>query len=415
MSLDRYGRDVHVVDLVLQRNEASDIAPVTSRAVLDAHGWDVAYFAFLDEGHLDDAVAVLGHPAGRPLGEGWEHHPVTVDCGEDAGKTDDAEASASYDGFMYVVASHYGKKAGPLQVTRQWLARFRQDDLAGRVDDYSVSMQVMRGRFRLHRIVNDALAACGIELIADDERMAAAFIAAGRAGGEKKGKKWARRIEDGDRAFNIEAAAFRADGSLLLGLRFPVSASGAPVLVELAGVPASFDGGEEPSVAAVWHLDGPGSEAAPVGFRALTTRDGHTFDCVLGNLDATDKGSLLIECYPQGGPALSSHWRFDLGDRDDGGQVGATHVHSELGDDEQRVEGIAPGPDGHMLYVVDEEGKVGMRFVEAVGTATCATGRAAGAPAPRARSAAVARTGRRRASARADRGSPSSARAAPGP
>ena len=351
------------VDLVLERNEASDIAPVTSRAVLDAHGWDVAYFIFLDEGHLDDAVAVLGHPVGRPLGEGWEHHPVAVDCGEDAGKTDDAEASASYGAFTYVVASHYGKKAGPLQVTRQWLARFRQDDLAGRVDEYSVSMQVARGRFRLHRTVNDALAASGVELIADDERMAAAFIAAARAAGEKKGKKWAGRIEDGDRAFNIEAAAFRADGNLLLGLRFPVTALGAPVLVELAGVPAFFDGGEEPSVAAVWHLDGPGAEAVPVGFRALTTRDGRTFDCVLGNLDATDKDSLLIECYPNGGRGLSAHWRFDLGDRGDGGLVRAEHVHSELGDDEQRVEGIAPGPDGHTLYVVDEEGKVGMRFL----------------------------------------------------
>ncbi len=351
------------VDLVLERNEASDIAPVTSRAVLDAHGWDVAYFIFLDEGHLDDAIAVLGHLAGRPLEEGWEHHPVAVDCGDDAGKTDDAEASASHGGFTYVVASHYGKKAGPLQVTRQWMARFRQDDLAGRVDDYSVSVQVARGRFRLHRIVNDALAASAVELIADDERMAAAFIAAARGDGERKGKKWARRIQDGDRALNIEAAAFRADGNLLLGLRFPVTASGAPMLVELAGVPAFFDGGDEPSVAALWRLDGAGSESAPVGFRALSTRDGRTFDCVLGNLDATDKDSLLIECYPQGAAALSSHWRFVLGDRRDGGQVRAEHVHSELGDDEQRVEGIAPGPDGHTLYVVDEEGKVGMRFL----------------------------------------------------
>jgi hypothetical protein len=353
---------VTVVDLVLERNEASDLAPVTSRAVLDAHGWDAGYFIFLDEGHLDASVAVLGHAAGRPLGEGWEHHPVVVDCGEDAGKTDDAEASASYGDFTYVVASHYGKKAGPLQVTRQWMARFRQDDLAGHVDDYTVSMQVMRGRFRLHRLVNDALAASGVELIADDERMAAAFIAAARAAGEAKGKKWARRLQDGDRAFNIEAAAFRADGNLLLGLRFPVTATGAPVLVELAGVPAYFDGGAEPSVAAVWHLDGPGSEAAPVGFRALNPH-GRTFDCVLGNLDATDKDSLLIECYPHGGPALSSHWRFDLADHDDGGPVRAEHVHSRLGDDEQRVEGIALGPDGHTLYVVDEEGKVGMRLL----------------------------------------------------
>ena len=84
---------------------------------------------------------------------------------------------------------------------------------------------------------------------------------------------------------------------------------------------------------------------------------------MLGNLDATDKGSLLIECYPHGGPALSAHWRFVLGDRGDRGPVPAEHIHGELGDDEQRVEGIAPGPDGHTLYVVDEDGKVGMRFL----------------------------------------------------
>lgn len=356
---------VETIDLELERNEASDLAPVTSKLVLAENGWDLGYFIFLDEGHLDDAVGLLGHRSGEELEKGWEHRQVKADCGKAAGKTDDSEASASHGAFTYVVASHYGKKGGPLQISRQWIARFNQDDAIHAGSNGGVAMHVKRDKFKLHRLVNDALADSDVELIRADKKMEKAFIDRARRAGDKKGKKWAKRLKKGDYPFNIEAAAFRPNGNLLLGLRFPVAASGAPVMVEVEGVPEWFEGGDFPVAAGVWQLEGPGSPERPVGFRAMTARGRDEFDCVLGNLDATDKGSLLIERYPEGAEALSQHWRFKLSDRSKRRVAKARHVETvDGGGGEQRIEGIAPGPDGRMLYVSDEDGRVGMRFLQ---------------------------------------------------
>lgn len=354
---------METIDLELERNEASDLTRVTSKDLLKANGWDLGYFIFLDEGHLDDAVGLLGHRRGAKLEEGWEHQPIEVDCGADACKTDDSEASATHDGYTYVVASHYGKKAGPLQVSRQWVARFRQDEVVDGAANGGVEMKVMRDKFKLHRLINDALAKSDVELIRPDKRMQKAFVERARKIGEKKGKKWAKRLKKGDYAFNIEAASFRPNGNLLVGLRFPVAASGSPVMVELAGVPEWFEGGDFPTAAAVWELEGPGSPEEPVGFRAMSSRGANKFDCVLGNLDATDKGSLLIECYPEGAHAFSQHWRFTVSDRSKRRVAKAQHLNTLEGG-EQRIEGIAQGPGGRTLYVSDEDGRIGMRFLQ---------------------------------------------------
>ena len=354
---------VESIDLELESNEASDLAPCTSKEVLKANDWDLAYFIFLDEGHLDEAVGLLGHQKGKKLTDGWEHRPIQIDCGDDTGKTDDSEASASHAGYTYVIASHYGKKAGPLQITRQWMARFRQDDVVSAGENGGVQMHVMRDKFKLHRVINDALAASDIELIRPSKTMQKAFIDRARKIGDKKGKKWVKQLKKGDYAFNIEGAAFRPNGNLLVGLRFPVTATGAPVCVELAGVPEWFEGRKFPTAAAVWQLEGPGSADEPVGFRAMTYRGRNQFDCILGNLDAVDKSSLLIDCYPEGAGAHSQHWRFTLNDRSKDKVAKAKHMHT-LGEGEQRIEGIAAGPNGRTLYVSDEDGRVGMRFMQ---------------------------------------------------
>lgn len=349
------------IDLELESNEASDLAPCTSQEVLKANDWDLAYFIFLDEGHLDDAVGLLGHQKGRKLTDGWEHRPIQIDTGDDAGKTDDSEASASHGGYTYVIASHYGKKGGPLQITRQWMARFCQDDVVSAGENGGVPMQVMRDKFKLHRVINDALAASDVELIRPSKKMHKAFIERARKIGDKKGKKWAKRLKKGDYAFNIEAASFRPNGNLLVGLRFPVTATGAPVMVELAGVPEWFEGRKFPTAVTVWELEGPGSPDEPVGFRAMTHHGASEYDCVLGNLDAVDKSSLLIDCYPEGAGAHSQHWRFKVNDRSKRKVAKAEHMNTLEGG-EQRIEGIATGPDGRTLYVSDEDGRVGMRF-----------------------------------------------------
>ena len=43
------------------------------RALLEAHGWDLGFWAVLDEGEIEDCVAVIGHRRGtkhrRGLGD----------------------------------------------------------------------------------------------------------------------------------------------------------------------------------------------------------------------------------------------------------------------------------------------------------------------------------------------------------
>jgi hypothetical protein len=48
------------------------------------------------------------------------------------------------------------------------------------------------------------------------------------------------RVREGDWTINVEGAEFTADGTLLLGLRFPVAADGRPIVIRLRGVERLF-------------------------------------------------------------------------------------------------------------------------------------------------------------------------------
>lgn len=346
------------VELQLDFNEASDLLALPDARLLEREGADAAYLISLDEGHVEHNLRLLTHAAGAALEDGWAVRPIPTDVGAEAGKTDDPEASAVFGPHAYVIGSHYGKKRGPLHPSRCWMARFAVDDLHG---DDPVPVHVVRDRFRVNRIVNDALAASSIEVIEPVPEYGHAFVATGRAKGERKGKKWAARLVDGDHPINIEAAAFRENGNLLLGLRFPTTATGSPLLVELAGVPRMFEDGTWPTAVAAWSLEGAGTLERMVGFRALTAMGGDRFDAVLGNLDAVDKDSALLEHYPGGRDATSEHWTFTLPAGSAGGAVEAAML--ERFETETRIEGLAPGPDGHMTYVVDEDHRVAMHFL----------------------------------------------------
>ena len=93
-----------------------------------------------------------------------------------------------------------------------------------------------------------------------------------RAWGEGKG--WAGLVREDDYPINIEGAAFRENGTLLLGLRFPTTAEGRPILVELEGIDRLFDpDGDLPEVRGFWTVDavGKGGEIAGVRDLALLT------------------------------------------------------------------------------------------------------------------------------------------------
>lgn len=350
---------MHETDLQLTPNEASDLSRVFGAEALERHGWDRAFATVLDETCAEDCVALLVHDAGYALDDGWSAIRVATEPKAGKGRTEDAEACAVRDGYLYVLGSQFGKKAGPLIARRSWIARVSEEALADAIDNGGKpELEIVRLRFALHRAINDALSDAAVELLPLGPRSRAAYIDGTIAVGAERGKRWAGAVTSADHPVNVEAAEFRADGRLLLGLRYPTSADGHPLLVELHDADALFDGAP-PRCGNVWELEDVGSRAAPAGLRGLETRGDDRFDAIVGDLDAAGKSAIVLEDHPEGGNAPSEHVRFRLPLTAGGGPVSAEHVHGfgEL----RRVEGIAVDFDGHAHYVIDEEGRVALR------------------------------------------------------
>ncbi len=350
---------MHETDLHLEPNEASDLCRVFGPDILSRHGWDRAFVTVLDEATAEDALALLVHTAGAPLDEGWAAMRVLLDAGVQTGKTEDAEACASRDGYVYLVGSQFGKKAGPLAAKRSWIARVSEQALADAIETGGrPAIEVVRLRFGLHRAINDALA--GVALLPMGALLQQAYVDATIAVGQQKAKRWAGTIRPADHPVNIEAAEFRANGNLLLGIRYPVTADGHPLLVELENVPDLFDDPNAvPRCGNVWVLGDVGGVDAPAGLRGLDTHGGDRFDAVIGDLDASGKSATVLADHPEGARAASEHVRFELPADTDGGVVSAKVVH-HFGDI-RRVEGVAVDHEGHAHYVIDEEGHVALR------------------------------------------------------
>src|SRR5215217_9593319 len=103
-------------------------------------------------------------------------------------------------------------------------------------------LEVSRRSFALHRLINDALQESDLGLIPLGEQTHKALIEATIERGEEKQKNWAGLVREDDYPINIEGAAFRENGNLLLGLRFPTTAEGRPILVEFESIDRLFEG-----------------------------------------------------------------------------------------------------------------------------------------------------------------------------
>ena len=349
---------LHTVDLDLHPNEASDLLPVEARELLRARGWDLAFWTVLDEGSVEDSVAVIGHTRGPSAGEdAWEIVRPRFRATDNAGRTEDAEACTRLDGWVYLVGSHYGSKGGPLETKRAFLARFRESDLAGDLEGSRPEMRVARNKLRLHRAVNDALRAFGPGLLAPGPTVRECFIERTRREGPRGA---ARRINDCDVPINVEGATFDAHGSLLLGLRYPVTADGHPIVAELAGVEAMLeDERPAPVVRRFWVIEDAGTRDTPTGIRALHRR-GDELHAITGSLDAQGKGSALLEDHPEGARAVCAHHRFALATNRDGGPVEAELVQPF---DLHNVEGLASDGQRYFYYVTDEDDRVRLRYM----------------------------------------------------
>ena len=210
-----------------------------------------------------------GTGSGVGIEEGWEIERLHADPVGDAGKTEDAEAVTRQGGWIYIFGSHFGGKNGPLQPKRGFVARFREAEVEHVTDDPAMAMEISRRSFALHRLINDALKERGPDLIPLGPKSHEALIAATIERGEQEGKKWAGLVREDDYPINVEGAAFR-DGTeapeggsptLLLGLRFPVTAEGHPIVVEIEGIERLFEPGDRlPEVRGFWTVDAVGRE-----------------------------------------------------------------------------------------------------------------------------------------------------------
>jgi len=358
------GDGLHQLELNLHPNEASGLLAIEDRSLLEAHGWEFGFWVVLDEGEIEDCIGVIGHRAGSSIREGWEIDRFRCEPVGDNGKTEDAEALARHDGWVYAFGSHFGSKDGPLQPKRGFVARFRESDVHHAFENPAVRMEISRQSFALHRVINDALKESGPDLIPLGPRSHAAFIEATMKRGEKEKKRWAGLVREDDYPINIEGAAFREDGSLLLGLRFPVSADGRPVLVELEGVERLFEPDEAPpEVRGFWVVDAVGEGGDIAGVRDLGivgSADGEELHLVTGNVDSRDKQSVLLPDYPGGRETVATHFRCAIPpDRHSGALKG---VFVREFPNLPRVEGIAITEDARFFYVTDEDEGVHLRL-----------------------------------------------------
>ncbi|PYQ09366.1 MAG: hypothetical protein DMF83_03560 [Acidobacteria bacterium] len=250
------------------------------RAVTDPETWHEAYWTAIDEAPASECLSIVAR-IGNGAGE-WRIEPVAVRQDRGSRKTQDVEALARFDGWVYLIGSQYGRPGGPLESRRSFLARFREPEGAPKK---AVRMEVVRDRFRLHRAINDALAASGLPLARLREKASRDFIRRTHTLGRRRHKAWADRILPGDLPLNIEGAAFDDQGALLLGLRFPVTASGEPIIVELEEVDGAFRSpGWWPVVQAIRVLSGAGLPDAPMGIRDLEL-SGDELHVLVGGID----------------------------------------------------------------------------------------------------------------------------------
>jgi hypothetical protein len=351
------------LELNLHPNEASGLLVVEDEPLLKAHGWELAFWAVLDEGEIEDCVAIIGNRRGADITEGWEIERLRAAPLGDAGKTEDAEAVTRHGGWIYIFGSHFGSKDGPLQPKRGFVARFREAEVGHATRDPAMGMEISRKAFQLHRLINDALRADGPEPIPLGEASYEALIEATIIRGEEENSNWAGLVREDDHPINIEGAAFRASGTLLLGLRFPVSADGRPVLVEIEGIERLFEPGDElPKVVGFWVVDAVGREGEIAGVRDLAllgTAEGEELHLVTGNVDSRDKNSVLIRDYPGGRHTVATHFRSILPDAHSG-SLDAEFVREFP--DLPRVEGIAIADEERFFYVTDEDEGVHLRL-----------------------------------------------------
>ncbi len=360
-------QELRQLNLNLHPNEASGLLTIENGPLLGSHDWEYGFWVVMDEAGAEDCVGAIGHKRGAGMDEGWEIDRLHAEprfIGPE-GETEDAESVARHDGWVYIFGSQHGGKRGPIDLEEAWVARFWEEEVSHAFEDPAVEMQVVRTELTLHRVINDALKEKDLALLPQGPATYEAFIT-----GSREDEGLAKLVREDDVTINIEGTAFREDGSLLVGLRYPLEAEGRPVLVEVDGIGRLFeDGSEAPEVKGFWVVDAVGRNGTVAGVRDLALV-GDELHLVTGNIDSKKKSSVVLEDHPGGRDTVATHFRCKLpGNLPDGGRSG--FLEAEFVREFPslpRVEGIAITDDGNFFYVTDEDEGVHLRLTRLLGS-----------------------------------------------
>lgn len=334
--------------------ELSGLARAGDDALWAQRGWDAAFWSVGDERSIDDAIVLIGHRDGAQPDDGWElEHFDRGRWRHEGAEASDGEAIARHDGFVYIIGSHFGSLRRGLQRKRAFVARFAEKDVAlGRQP--AVELQVAHNDFRLHRAINDALRRwtprpTDLSLLGLDDEAKRTFMGRTTQIPELRS---ARRIAHDDWPINIEGLAFGANGTALLGLRFPVDREGHPFIVAVERFADAMFGDAPLAVGPVWVLHDIGTPARPAGIRDLesdpdATAAGAALSLIIGGIG----GEFAVD--DERPDQRFEHWQTTLAKRAGGGPQEATRVRPLA--EQGHVEGIALWPGVGFAYVADSE------------------------------------------------------------
>jgi hypothetical protein len=337
--------------LLKEGAEASALERCVDNELLQNAGFDEAFWGALDEGPIEENLILVGHRAGAGEHEGWACQKLRVTPDFYRGRTDDAEGMARHGGYIYVLGSHFGGRKGPLDPRRAFIARFQESSARGALDGSSVNLEVRRTPFLLHRIVNDALDAANVELMPPGSDSQRAYIRATCKLGAKRGKQWAPQIADGDLPINFEGFDLLDDGRALLGLRFPCTAEGQPIILCVRGLPQLFDAASTPpTVESIYVIEQTGSKEQPAGVRALH-RKGNRLHVVTGPVTHEKRNEPLARDFPGTCERACEHWEFDLPEPSSLQKIQGKR--REVFDTGVLVEGLTETAGGRFIYAID--------------------------------------------------------------
>ncbi len=317
-------------------NEASAMLRVSSPTLLHLLGTEQAFWIAHDEAGLKTMMSLVHPTAGEDDEDGWEISTVRLSTAEKGARLTDAEAVAYAQGQVFVFGSGFVGPGGVPDRRRSFVARFSEDSVTreGKAGGLTAVASVLDLGTTVTASVHNGVQAQNIQLLKPN----------------KKARRRLKRSTDGSGTdlVNIEGAAFAGD-SLALGLRWPVSKHGQPLVAIIEGA-APVLCADDWSVAAladcpvsILVLDTDASKNRPAGIRAMSAPEPPSSRTVHAVTGSTDRDMAAGDP----GAASSLHIEVNL----DSGKTNQVQTF----DGQRKVEALAPGPPGGWIYAVDDE------------------------------------------------------------